>query len=407
MSPPTDPLRAALEAAILANPNDRLSHAAYADYLIEHGDPQGEFIQVQLALEKPSLPAAERKKLQQREETLLAAHQAEWVGDWAALAPYGGPEGRGQLDFPEPRPARFVRGLLAEVVVAELTVNCVRALARAPQARLVRNLAIGGFAYDDEYEPGPDVPEIQRDEDASPYALLHLPQLANLRSFQLGWTSDEEYGDWCHFECHLDGFVAHEVVQKAPHLEELYLFAHGVEAHQLFALPLPELRILQVYHTWDYPLEILADNPSLARLTHLLCHSHVPEDVMPITLEGLSAVVASPHLTSLTHLRLRLTVFGDEGIERIIASGILGRLKVLDLRHGRVSDEGARALARCPEARRLELLDLSRNELTEDGIRALAEAGIRARTEFQHESTAQANPNELSWLQFLNDGDYE
>src|SRR5262249_48901753 len=150
---------------------------------------------------------------------------------------------------------------------------------------------------------------------------------------------------------------------------------HDVDNHKLFALPMPNLRVLQVYHSHDYPLKKLAANPSLTRLTHLLFHPHVPEGELPITLDGLRAVARSPHLKALTHLRLRLTVFGDEGVDEIIKSGLLGRLKVLDLRHGRVSDEGARALAVRPELKGLELLDLSRNELTAEGIDELTAAG--------------------------------
>ena len=53
-------LRAALEDAIAANPDDRAAHSAYADLLTEEGDPRGEFIAVQLALEDESLPPAEQ-----------------------------------------------------------------------------------------------------------------------------------------------------------------------------------------------------------------------------------------------------------------------------------------------------------------------------------------------------------
>src|SRR5687768_4245894 len=60
-----------LEAAIRADPDDRAAHAAYADYLTERSDPQGEFIQVQLALEDESLPADQRKTLQARKKALL------------------------------------------------------------------------------------------------------------------------------------------------------------------------------------------------------------------------------------------------------------------------------------------------------------------------------------------------
>jgi uncharacterized protein (TIGR02996 family) len=78
-------LREALEAALAENPDDLAAHMAYADYLQEQGDPRGEFIQVQLALEDPAKSAAQRKELTRREEKLLKEHEKEWLGD---LAPH-------------------------------------------------------------------------------------------------------------------------------------------------------------------------------------------------------------------------------------------------------------------------------------------------------------------------------
>src|SRR5262245_24173413 len=101
-SPAADlpPLAAALEAAIRENPDELANYAAYADWLTEQGDPRGEFIQVQLALENEGLSKSERQKLQRRETALLKEHESEWVGEWAALAKDIGPEGRGQLPMP-------------------------------------------------------------------------------------------------------------------------------------------------------------------------------------------------------------------------------------------------------------------------------------------------------------------
>src|SRR5436305_9160952 len=99
-------LRETLEAALVENPDDRATHMAYADFLAEQGDPRGEFIQVQLALEDAGLPARQRQLLQQREQELLQTHQREWLGD---LAPYlldqqGARDWRGWNQF------RFARG---------------------------------------------------------------------------------------------------------------------------------------------------------------------------------------------------------------------------------------------------------------------------------------------------------
>src|SRR4051812_20533682 len=77
--------REALEEALAAEPDDLGTHMAYADFLIEQGDPRGEFVAVQLALENPTKPPEERKKLRQREKALLEKHEREWLGELAPL----------------------------------------------------------------------------------------------------------------------------------------------------------------------------------------------------------------------------------------------------------------------------------------------------------------------------------
>src|SRR2546421_13075781 len=84
-SPDISPLQRSLEAALVADRDDLGAHSAYADYLNEQGNPRGEFIQVQLALEDPKRSSAERARLQQREQELLAEHQRQWLGE---LSPY-------------------------------------------------------------------------------------------------------------------------------------------------------------------------------------------------------------------------------------------------------------------------------------------------------------------------------
>src|SRR5271166_2823409 len=86
-----------LEAAILDNPDDLAAQAAYADWLGEQGDPRGELTAVQLAMEEEGLTTERRDELRQREQELLQAHQAVWLGAWAPLAQTTGPEGRGQV----------------------------------------------------------------------------------------------------------------------------------------------------------------------------------------------------------------------------------------------------------------------------------------------------------------------
>jgi uncharacterized protein (TIGR02996 family) len=286
----------AFEEALRANPHDLAAACAYADYLAERGDPRGEFMQVQLALEADG-------------------------------------------------------------------------------------------------------------DDPAEYVILRWPYLRNVRRFQFGWQADEVYDDFCHFQCHLRGDRAYDFVKQMPDVEEVLVFAHLDDASKLVALPMANLRLLQLYHGWSYPLEKLAKNATLTNLTHLLCHPHALDGGSAyLGLPQLKAVCRSPHLTSLTHLRLRLTDFGDRGATEVVESGILKRLKVLDLRHGCVTDEGARLLAGCPDLRHLERLDLSRNALTEAGMDALRATKVPVDLDHQHGPAGQDEDEETHYLY---SGDYE
>src|SRR5262249_28737822 len=149
--------------------------------------------------------------------------------------------------------------------------------------------------------------------------------------------------------CRCRGYL--HLVRRLPRLEELSLLFRADDLAEVFALPtLTNLRVLQLYHQHRYPLEVLADNPALANLTTLVCHpASYGGRARCIRLEDLHALCRSPHLRSLTHLRLRLTELGDEGCAEIVESGILKRLRILDLNLGSVTDEGARELAACPD----------------------------------------------------------
>src|SRR5262249_39679262 len=138
--------------ALATNPDDRATHAAYADLLSEEGDPRGEFIAAQLALEDESLPAERWQVLRMREKELLAAHQRAWLG---ALAP--GPPGAESIRTLAA--FRFRRGWLDTLHVGSLNLPLARASRDAPQARLLRDLALGGCLFDEAAQPGDNVPK--------------------------------------------------------------------------------------------------------------------------------------------------------------------------------------------------------------------------------------------------------
>jgi uncharacterized protein (TIGR02996 family) len=417
-------LRESLEAALVEEPDDLATHMAYADHLSESSDPRGEFIRIQLALERENLSTAQRQDLRDRERELLDAHEREWLGELAPLL-LGTPEEQRALFASEMRdPDRleyttqkmhfrhaWARGWLDRFECHNISVEMVRKLGRAPLARLLRAFVARGWEPAEvfRYTDGPDLPP-PKYAGGNRYfhpgeVLAQYPAVRNLRIFQYGEEVDpeeREYAAGTQYE------QLASLLEQMLRLEELHIFGHvygwsdmGQEMHRMLSLPtLTNLRIYQHYHATTYALEPLATNPALGKLTHLLLFPHsfsrsfnpawidtedyiAPERMHALHRDNVRLVLNSPHLSSLTHLQLRCCSGGDGMIEDIIASGILKRLKMLDLRHGHVSDVGARLLADCPDTRNLEVLDLINNRLGPEGIAALEAAGVAVRAEQQ------------------------
>src|SRR5262249_10266051 len=201
-SPAPPPVQQSLEEALAENPDDLAAHAAYGDYLMERGDPRGEFIQVQLALEDPGRPAKERTRLRKRENELLKQHGRQWLGDLGRFL-FGDWSGEDK-----PYHYQFARGWLDLVRVLPFPDAVIAALARSPQARLLRRLEgvydmrYHPFAFDqfveglnealaeeERLDPG----DFYMSEAARiPPPLLGSPHLTNLRAFKLGFSDSAD-----------------------------------------------------------------------------------------------------------------------------------------------------------------------------------------------------------------------
>ncbi|MGL6077027.1 MAG: TIGR02996 domain-containing protein [Fimbriiglobus sp.] len=419
----TNPIRTseqdAFEKTLMLHPEDRTAWSAYADYLTEKGEPRGEFMMVQLALEDENIPKPEREALKAREKELLAAHEREWLGN---LVPY-------TLDYVKPEQSWrgdaqlkyvFTRGWITELTIERISVNISRACVKNPNLRFLQALHIHGQEYDESFEPGPDVPESAYESLRGYHALTLFPYLANLRKFHLGYpyssvSGSEPYSDGG--RCHTYGELADQLVQQMPKIEELVLLAHNVDTRTLFALPMPNLRFLQVDHSVRYPLDILAANKNITKLTHLICWPHALEygdrgdevdDGQPgerayIRLKHLQAVCAA-NWPDLTFLRLRIADFGDEGAGVIVNSGILKRLKHLDLEHGCITEAGALLLSNSPDLKNLESLNLNDNAIQGIGSEAIKKVLPQAKVEGQHNDVP---PFTSDYVEFLYQGDYE
>lgn len=139
--------RAALELALAANPDDFATHAAYADLLTEQGDPRGDYIRLQLALEDRNQPLEHLRAMEQEAFELRQRHQAEWLGPLgghADIVAWGNSLGT-QVSVQRPN-VEFTmrRGWLNEVRVRNLSSEVQDALVECPIARLITELTIQG-----------------------------------------------------------------------------------------------------------------------------------------------------------------------------------------------------------------------------------------------------------------------
>jgi uncharacterized protein (TIGR02996 family) len=403
--------REALEAAIAADFDDLAAHAAYADLLMEQGDPHGEFIGVQLALEDERRSPEERRQFGERERELLAAHGPEWLGDlWKVVV-----DGRGTDGDPRPTPLHWSRGWVEAAQVTHATYRLMERLARAPLTRFLRRLEIDyGYEYPhgewdedrQEMKPPPAVPEGTPAENEFYLPLLGAPFLTTLRYFRIGEFRGE--GDPWIFHSSGRADLLAPLLERTPRLEELHML-NGTRGNPrfdpapIFRLPLPNLRVLRAYNLFDHATAVLAANRSLGRLTHLMFHSHADDPCSRqrgpyLTLADLRNVLRSRPLRSVTHLQFRLSDIGDEGCAEIARSGALKRLRVLDLRHGRITDEGVRCLLGSNGCRNLTWLELSRNAISSAGVARLHQSGVPFAAGGQHPT------DDTHWLV---EGDWE
>lgn len=256
--------RIRIEAAIDAAPDDPAAYGALADLLTESGDPRGEFVATQLALESANLAPPERQRLAAREAACLQEHEREWLGPLAEylLDHRDGPRSDYERQRGRHYAHRWRRGHLESVQFPNVTLRACRWLARAPEAARLRELALirdcyeDGYTYDDDDVPQDgvdDLPDGVESDFAGMWALLDAPFLRTLRVVQLGRTEREDYADaYRSFDCHLRGPHVADMVERMPAVEELRLLVHEADLGRVFAARnLTNLRVLQVYHADD------------------------------------------------------------------------------------------------------------------------------------------------------------
>jgi uncharacterized protein (TIGR02996 family) len=364
--------REALEAALIADPDDVVRHAAYADLLLEQGDPRGEYIRLQLAAEDRNQPPAKLRELEDLAHKLRQQHEREWLGDLWQFTQR--PPSAWSVGVPmEPNvDVNWRRGWIDGVRIGQLTDELVAAIATNPFTRLLGSFACERNTVPDSGEEMPEQIELQ--------PLIDAGRFANLRHFEVGSVEERVAAD---------GWQLDDATEVMPKLESVKLCVDSFSESGLFGGDYPRLHTIDI--TYNNPrarFPILGFNaglPSLRKLSLDLVEIMPPRgelgsDREPITESDLLCFFQSKYLNALEYLTFRLGEFGDAGMEELLRSGFITRLKGLDLCRCNITDAGAELLAAHPHTPRLEYLHLDNNLLSPIGIDALAAAGHQIST---------------------------
>lgn len=143
--------REALEAALARTPDDVALHMAYADCLIEEGDPRGEWIRLCLEKERPGLSAAEKRVTENAIRRLRAAHGNSWLGAFDIYPVY--PTHGAQYEQPELL-IRWKRGWIRSFQASGYNRQVMDELAAHPFTKLMHRLYIHLTFYSIHPVPG-------------------------------------------------------------------------------------------------------------------------------------------------------------------------------------------------------------------------------------------------------------
>lgn len=330
-----------LEAGIVASPDDRDAYQVYGDWLVEQGDPLGELVAVQVALEKKPRD----RTLIKREEALMEEHRVTWLGNRLAHLQ---DEGEVGLDW------RW--GFLHRVVIGRGLVeghDGVKAYAeigKCTAAKFIRELQIGALIKDDRYT-----------KIISAIAEQGVPK--TLRRLEIDSSEMSR--------CDLGNLV--RLYPTVSHVREIALVATEMDLGMEIPLRDTELLEISAYPLLGKHMKSLS-NASCPKLKELKLDFQNREArwLEPVSVTDFALALDAKGLPALETLRLWNTRATNEYAATLPSSKLLPQLKELDLSRGDLSDAGAQTFIKSKAAfMHLERLDLTRNHLTKTSIERL------------------------------------
>jgi uncharacterized protein (TIGR02996 family) len=360
---------AALLSAVRADPDDVDTRLVYADWLIDQGDPLGEFIHLQCA------PHDEARK--RRENELLRLHGDEWLAPLRAVVDADAIFVRGFVERVHLAASAFLAHgdqlfdllpALREVAMTEAG-PVVDRLAACPALRRVRRLLLHDNHLDDGHA-------------AILFASPHLRDLigldlsnnqitaAGVRALGAAGVPALRHLDLSFNPCGEAEFEALVVAASLRKLVTLRLHRSGQTIDDFVPLLRSPLRDALTEDT-------LASVPASGRLAPLLAEAARARGMKELRLtlydDAAEALASSPHLGGVTSLRLSSSSLTGDALATLLSCPSLTALESLDLAFmSQLGDRGARALAEWPGLAKLSFLDLNGVGVTSQGVAVLA-----------------------------------
>jgi uncharacterized protein (TIGR02996 family) len=335
-------------AAIRAAPDDDGPRLIYADWLVEQGDPRGEFIQLDCRMASAERFTAERRETAVRRSALLEQHRAGWLEPLAAAGIQRALYHRGfveRISLRHPADLKLAR----ELAPVARFANILESLSSTTTALIP--LGFDGFTViadqlrELQAEAHLRELEIHRFQPYAVEPLIALPCLRSLEKLVLRSPST-----WVSEPAATRRLA--DALAELPALRELEVSCFGLPS---WPSQLRRLTIHQVIH--DFSLTAVPDGIERLRVT--MC------DLRDAGVEELTRSRA-PKLRELTLLHTQITYAGAKKIAAWSAP-----LVAIDVGYNRIGSVGATALAARPALRQLGADE--RSFLAPDGVIVIRE----------------------------------
>jgi uncharacterized protein (TIGR02996 family) len=396
-SPMVPQRNAALEKAILANPEDPEPYLVLADWMQAHGEVRGELVVLQHAGKSKEANALLEKHgdwfLGPFAKKKPSTFELEWFCGYIKSAKIGWPQftydveeevrESGELDDEE-------NDDLEDRDWGEVCKKALTEFLKHPSAQFLQELRLGCIPGEEEMDTSPFASAIEAVK----------PPCLRVLAF-------DDTGDW-----DISGTQASLPNSKAIQGVRALVIRGG--SIGLGKIDLPELREFRVesgsLRSDSLKAIAKAKWPKLEKL-EIWCGD--PNYGASGSAKDLAPIFAATGLPKLVHLGIMNCPFADEAVKTLTKSKVLKQLKTLDLRKGNLSDRGIDTMVAHKDAfSHLDYLDVDDNALTDASkpkLKGLAKktnwgTGVRARQN-PDRAVPRAEDQNQRWNRYVSVGE--